>query len=145
MVEKIDHVKVVEENLNRLPKPPTEIQVLEKRHESIDEITVGYVKTPHGEGYEIDIDVGNGVHYVVIPYLLKDKFIVNVEKFANALNKGDYIELDMKVITITNGANTITKVLDGRYRVPRIKMTPEELVDKVKKEGLSFIKIERIG
>jgi len=36
-------------------------------------------------------------------------------------------------------------VLDGRYRIPRLKMTVEELADKMKKEGLSFIKIERIG
>ncbi|BAB66062.1 hypothetical protein [Sulfurisphaera tokodaii] len=145
MVEIIDHTKVIEENLDKLPKPPGEVQILEKRHGSLDEITVGYIKTPYGEGYEIDIDVGNGVHYVVVPHLSKNGLIINVEKFANVLNKGDYLELDMKAIMITNGAKSIIKVLDGRYRIPRLKMTVEELADKMKKEGLSFIKIERIG
>ncbi|BCU68748.1 hypothetical protein [Stygiolobus caldivivus] len=88
MVEIIDHTKVIEENPDKPPKPPGEVQILEKRHGSLDEIPVGYVKTPYGEGYEIDIDVGNGVHYVVVSHLSKNGLIINVENLPMYLIKG---------------------------------------------------------
>ncbi|BCU68749.1 hypothetical protein [Stygiolobus caldivivus] len=49
----------------------------------------------------------------------------------------------MKAIEMTHGAKSIIKVLGGGYRIPRSKMTIEEPADKMKREGSSFVKIER--
>jgi len=146
-MEIIDHSKdnVFEKNQENFPKPPGEIKILEHGNTTIDEFQIGYMKTNNIEGYEITIDAGNGVHYVVLSINTQKDFITVIEKFSNSLKKPDHIETDMKVILVSSHGKIINKVLDGRYKVPRQKLTVESLAEKIKNEGLSFLKIEKVS
>ena len=76
-METIDRSKdnVFEKNQENFPKPPVEMKILEHGNTIIDEFQIGYTKTNNIEGYEITINAGNGVHYVVLSINTQKKIL----------------------------------------------------------------------
>ncbi|BBG23950.1 hypothetical protein IC006_1248 [Sulfuracidifex tepidarius] len=124
---------------------PNNFKIIDYGSVKMDEFEIGHVISEKAEGYEVTIDAGNGTHFVVVVTKFGEKLTMILEKFWKTERRADSIETNMKVMKMLEDGTKLVKIVDGRYKLSKNKFEGEELAEKIRTEGFSFVHVERVS